>query len=266
MMQLQVISVLLAASAVSAWQPISTNLFLRSKGWSFQEKAHIHDYEARASNSARIRTCTAVNSHQAEEVEAEVVTTVSSPAPPQDDEPKLCYYKHPSGRWRQRIELKTLKVGQEIVMAERIGKADLLSAKTGPKIFFECGVGRIDAKGNWQMVSGMLRLGKRYMKPSVVRKKIAKLAGKPVSLYVRKVRLETGELEVVSSVEALERELEKDQTKVKTPASSLTVGQELVGKVIAVRDYGCIVNVGANRNGLLHIQKVGSKVQIWWHL
>ena len=154
--------------------------------------------------------------------------------------------------------MKSLEVGQELI-GKRIGKADLLNGKTGPKIFFECGVGRIDARGDWQMVSGMLRLGKLFAKPSVIRKKVARLADKEVSLYVHRIRLETGQLEVVTSREALERELEKDKSNVKVPVVSLKVGQELVGKVVEVRDFGCIVDVGANRNGLLHIQKVSYK-------
>lgn len=42
-----------------------------------------------------------------------------------------CYYKS-GNRWKQRIQLDELKVGQKI-MGERIGNADLLNAKTGPK-------------------------------------------------------------------------------------------------------------------------------------
>lgn len=37
-----------------------------------------------------------------------------------------------SKRWKQRIRLEELKVGQMII-GERIGKADLLNGKTGPK-------------------------------------------------------------------------------------------------------------------------------------
>ena len=47
-----------------------------------------------------------------------------------------CYYQCGSGggnkRWKQRIRLEELIVGQMII-GERIGKADLLNGKTGPK-------------------------------------------------------------------------------------------------------------------------------------
>ena len=111
-----------------------------------------------------------------------------------------CYYQCGGGsgggnkRWKQRIRLEELKVGQMII-GERIGKADLLNGKTGPKseydllvffvslslslletksnshsfyfllVFFECGIGRIDHKNKWQMVSGMYRVAKNYAKP-----------------------------------------------------------------------------------------------------
>ena len=45
-----------------------------------------------------------------------------------------CYYKS-GNRWKQRIRLDELKVGQKI-FGERIGNADLLNAKTGPKGMF----------------------------------------------------------------------------------------------------------------------------------
>jgi len=157
------------------------------------------------------------------------------------------------GGWRPRLQLKDLKVGQKLV-GEKISKADLLLAKTGPKIFYECGVGRIDTKGNWQMVSGMLRVSKSFAKPSVVRKKVEKLSGKPIELYVHKISLDTGRLEVTLSLDVLEKEIAKEKPMVS--ASSLKEGQELIGKIVMVKDYGCFVDVGANRNGLLHIQRV----------
>jgi predicted RNA-binding protein with RPS1 domain len=169
-----------------------------------------------------------------------------------------CYYKI-GEKWKQRITIDELKVGQKLV-GERIGNADLLAAKTGPKVFFECGVGRIDAKGKWQMVSGMLRVAKNFSKPKVVKKKIKKLSGQTVELYVQKIRLSEGKLEVCTSLEALETQMEKEKErrggKTIIPASSLQAGQEVVGKVVEVRPYGVMVDVGANRKGLLHIQKV----------
>jgi predicted RNA-binding protein with RPS1 domain len=180
---------------------------------------------------------------------------------------KPCYWKSPEGMcrtsvgefrpvkggWEHRLQLKDLKVGQKLI-GEKISKTDLLQAKTGPKIFYDCGVGRIDAKGNWQMVSGMLRVAKSYNKPSVVRKKVARLSGKPVEIYVHKISIDTGRLEVKLSLDDSNKELEKESPKI--PASSLKEGQELIWKIVQLRPYGAIIDVGANRKGLLHIQRV----------
>ena len=162
-------------------------------------------------------------------------------------------YKPVTGGWKDRVELKDLKVGDRLI-GEKISNADLLQAKTGPKIFYECGIGRIDAKGKWQMVSGMLRVAKNYAKPSVVKKKVARLSKKPVELFVHRISLDNGRLEVKLSLEESNDELEKLTPKI--PASSLKEGTEIVGKIVQLKPYGCIVDVGANRNGLLHIQKV----------
>ena len=187
--------------------------------------------------------------------------------PTSDDDIKPCYWRSPEGMcrtetldfrpvkggWKQRLQLKDLTVGQKLI-GEKKPNADLLQAKKGPKIFYECGVGRIDAKGNWQMVSGMFRVSKSYAKPSVVRKKVQRLTGKPVELIVHKISLATGTLEVKLSSEESKAELEKETPKFS--ASTLIVGQELVGKIVQLKPYGCFLDVGANRKGLLHIQRV----------
>ncbi len=119
-------------------------------------------------------------------------------------------------------------------------------------------MGRIDRTGKWQMVSGMLRVAKSYSKPKVVKKKIKRYTGKEVELYVSNIRLDEGRLEVCTSLEGLEDKKKKDKEKGDKiiSISSLREGQEVVGTVVDVRPYGVMVNVGANRNGLLHIQKV----------
>lgn len=180
-----------------------------------------------------------------------------------------CYWKSPDGLvrtangehkvikggWKPRIQLKDIKVGQKLI-GEKISKADLLGGKTGPKIFFECGVGRINSKGNWQMVSGMLRVAKSYAKPSVVKKKVERLSGRPVELFVHRIYPESGRMEVKLSLEEVEQDVET--TTPKFSASSLKVGQEVVGKVVELKPFGCIVDVGANRNGMLHITRVAA--------
>jgi len=168
-------------------------------------------------------------------------------------EVKASYYKSPDG-WKKRIQLNELEVGQQL-SGEKVPRTDLLNGKTGPKMFFECGVGRVDSKGRWKMVNAMLRLGKNN-KPSKIHKRVKRLSAGPVELFVYKIRMDHGMLEVLLSEEALDRELAKDSSKSIVSAASLQVGQELIGKVVELRSYGCLVDVGANRRGLLHIQKV----------
>ncbi len=107
------------------------------------------------------------------------------------------------------------------------------------------------------MVSGMYRVAKNYAKPKVVKKKVQRLTGKEVELYVSKIRSSQGKLEVCASLEEFEREMEKVESNGEiVSASTLKVGEEVVGKVVDVRPYGVMVDVGANRKGLLHIQTV----------
>ena len=128
---------------------------------------------------------------------------------------------------------------------------ELLDGKTGPKIFFEVGVGRTDSKGRWSIVNGMLRLDRA--KESVVRKRVARMRRKePVELWVSRVQSGCGRLEVCLSKE----DIQKYQSKPKAPVSSLLPGTEVKGRVVRILPYGVMVDVGANRLGLLHILKV----------
>lgn len=106
------------------------------------------------------------------------------------------------------------------------------------------------------MVSGMLRVAKSYAKPSVVKKKVERLSGRPVELFVHRIYPESGRMEVKLSLEEVEQDVET--TTPKFSASSLKVGQEVVGKVVELKPFGCIVDVGANRNGMLHITRVAA--------
>jgi ribosomal protein S1 len=122
------------------------------------------------------------------------------------------------------------------------------------KVFFECGVGRINKEGDWKIVNGMLRLGSRGGKKSVIAKRVAKLKKQPIDLFVSRVDLDRARLELCNSQqEALEGN--KNMVK-KISASTLKPGQELIGRVVMLRPYGAMVDVGANRKGLLHITKV----------
>ena len=52
-------------------------------------------------------------------------------------------------------ELKA-EVARQVLAYENRYVEELLDGKTGPKIFFECSVGRTDARGTWSMVNGTL--------------------------------------------------------------------------------------------------------------
>lgn len=170
------------------------------------------------------------------------------------------------------MQLNELKVGQ-LLQGVLLKNNHLLNGTTGPKVFFECGVGRINPKNKWNMVNGMCRLGssRKRMKASVLKKRIQRLtrqstAPTTIQLYVSNIRLDNQQFEVSLSPpsEALELSDNDDEVeavvaappKQRISASQLQPNQEIIGKIIEVRDYGAFVDVNANRNGLLHIQKV----------
>jgi predicted RNA-binding protein with RPS1 domain len=120
-------------------------------------------------------------------------------------------------------------------------------------VFFDCGVGRINHKGEWQMVNGMMRLGKN-VKVSVTKKQATRLRRKDyVQVVVSRVYPQGARFEVVSLDTAAVQPQEQPKL---IPAFALIPKQELVGTVMRVTDYGVFVDVNANRRGLLHIQKV----------
>jgi predicted RNA-binding protein with RPS1 domain len=165
---------------------------------------------------------------------------------------KLSFWKTkvPKSWWKERVLLEDLKVGQEIsghVVQE------YLEAKTGPKLYFECGVGRKDRNGDWSIVNGMLRLDRG--KASVARKRAERFRKKDrVQLFVSRVQKECGRLEVCAKIDDLERYTGEPKTSVAT----LKKNQEVTGVVVKLYPYGAIIDIGANVNGLLHITKVAS--------
>lgn len=176
-----------------------------------------------------------------------MVPPLSNEAPPIE---KPCFWKAEAvgSKWKERINLRDLQVGQKLtghVVQE------LLEGKTGPKLFIECGVGRTNSKGEWSIVNGMLRLGRS--KISVAKKRAARLRKKDeIEVYVSRVQIGCGRLEVCSSLD----EVDKYRGDPKIPISAIKAGQEVTGVVTRLLPFGAIVDIGANRDGLLHIKKV----------
>ena len=154
--------------------------------------------------------------------------------------------------WKERKLLDDLIVGNRL---EGYIFQEYLEGVTGPKVYLECGVGRYDRhKHQWKIVHGMLRLGPRNAKLSVTQKRLARLRKKTtIECFVSRIRLKNGQLEVV--LDQIDIPKETDEKKM-VSVSSLKPGQELVGTVQALKPFGALVDVGANRPGLLHIQKV----------
>lgn len=174
--------------------------------------------------------------------------------------PPPCFYKSLStGSWKERLNLSDLRLGDELV--DCVVVQELYDGKSGPKIFCDCGVGRFvpsrggasgddSQQGGWKIVNAMLRLDR---KESVARKKAARLKkSKYFSAYVSRIRHDNQRFEVSLSPEVVAMRNDKK----KSPASKLAVGQEVVGNVVRIEPFGVFVDVGANRLGLLHIQKV----------
>mmetsp|Transcript_32 Transcript_32/g.47 ORF Transcript_32/g.47 Transcript_32/m.47 type:complete len:393 (+) Transcript_32:115-1293(+) len=164
---------------------------------------------------------------------------------------KPCYWRSPeSGRWEERVRFEDLKVGQPLV---GVVVQEKLNARTGAKVWLDCGVCSMNKENEFIMVNGMYRI--RDRKTSVVKKKATRLrkkkSGMPV--WVSRVFSENKQFEVVVNEEGIPTESSKTSM---VPASSLEVQQELIGTVIRIEDYGVFLDVGANRPGLLHIKKV----------
>ncbi|KAL7574462.1 hypothetical protein ACA910_015831 [Epithemia clementina (nom. ined.)] len=113
----------------------------------------------------------------------------------------------------------------------------------------------------------MLRLGPPSTKRSVASKRAARLRNKSknggpgFSVFVHKIRLNNDQLEVcLDRDEALRAALDDDEPR-RVSVSSLQIGQQVTGHVIRVEPYGVLVDVGANRPGLLHILKVSEFLQ-----
>jgi predicted RNA-binding protein with RPS1 domain len=183
--------------------------------------------------------------------EACLVNLVSANQTSEFSQRPPCYYRTPTNRWRQRLELEDLSVGQElqgVVVQEK-----LFGARTGPKIWLDVGVGRFK-KDQWKICTAMMRLG--YAKESVAKKKVAKLRAKPTGfpVYVSRIRLDQDQFEVVQSADELAQYTQKEALK---SVVSLSAGDEVTGTVVRIEDFGVLVAIdGYNRAGLLHIRRV----------
>jgi predicted RNA-binding protein with RPS1 domain len=108
----------------------------------------------------------------------------------------------------------------------------------------------------------MVRLGKRGIKASIVRKKLLKNIPPEslIEVYVSKIRVEEGTFEVcLNREEALDIGASSFKRRTLISASTLQIGDELNGIVNNVTPFGVFVDVNANRNGLLHISKVAKQ-------
>ena len=175
-----------------------------------------------------------------------------------DSDTDVTKYKKSSPGWTEHpikygIPFDKLKVGQRL--RGKVMEKSFHQGATGPKIFFNCGVGRIGSANRWRSVNGMLRLGGGG-KSAYARSRVKDLANKGImDLYVHKIRTDSGQLEVVLSLDNLEKQLTFEEERM--PASSLMVGDEMEGRIVKLRPYGALVDVGANRMGMLHCRKVG---------
>ena len=204
-----------------------------------------------------------------------------------DAEPKKeggCYWKPPNQRnWEPRIDIEDIEIGQRLR-----GKfaSELVHGKTGLKskslthaaihftqfhnknfqligciisvfpVWFDCGLARKHKKtGEMNWVTAMLRFGDARMKKNVRQRTAKRFRNKPeVELFVNRIFPDNGWVEVVLK----ETDVIKSRQP-KIPASSLKPGDEVEGTVTKVEPYGVFVDCGANRNGLLHIQKVADQ-------
>ena len=171
----------------------------------------------------------------------------------------VCLYKRSDGQWKRRKDITELRVGERL-FATKLDQ-DLLGGKTGAKIFLECGVGRFDnSTKKWHIINGMMRVGGRETKKAVVQKRLKRIFYNNntytslVPVYVSKISLHEKRFEVLPSHEEAVKHFE--QTPRKVSVSSLRPGQELVGKILRVQPYGAIIDIGANKHGLLHINTV----------
>lgn len=169
-----------------------------------------------------------------------------------DSEPSStsCFWKGKGeeSKWEERIKVEDLYLGQKL--SGHVVE-DLLDGKTGPKLFFECGVGRF-SNSKWSIVHGMLRLPRS--KPTVAIKRAARIRRKKAcQLFVSRVQLECNRFEVCTTYQEAEFFYNVEQ---KRPISSLAVGEEVNGVVSKLLQYGAMVDIGANRAGLLHIRTV----------
>mmetsp|Transcript_20111 Transcript_20111/g.30239 ORF Transcript_20111/g.30239 Transcript_20111/m.30239 type:complete len:395 (-) Transcript_20111:1401-2585(-) len=164
-----------------------------------------------------------------------------------------CCWKSPkSGQWEERERFENLKVGQPLI---GMIVQEKLDARTGAKVWLDCGVCSINKDNEFRMVNGMHRL--RDRKASVVKKKATRLRRKKdgIPVWVSRVFPDNMLFEVVVKEEDIPTD---SSQKPLVPASSLQFQQELVGTVVRIEDYGVFLDVGANRVGLLHIQQVAN--------
>lgn len=182
------------------------------------------------------------------------------PPPPPLQLRRQSFYRSPSNRnrWKPRLELDELQIGQ--ALNDAIVVEELLDGRTGPKVFVECGVGRY-RRGTWKIQTAMLRLGSPNTKRSAVVKKVARLRKKDhFTVYVSKLLPHSDQLEVSLDVPSSPGPTAKPK---RSSISTLPIGQTLQGTIRRVEDYGLLVDVGANRDALLHVRSIATAIGLY---
>jgi transcriptional accessory protein Tex/SPT6 len=106
-----------------------------------------------------------------------------------------------------------------------------------------------------------MRVGGRETKKAVVQKRLKRLKtieypnSTLLEVYVSRISLQEKRFEVLPTYEEAVN-YEKVVAPRRIPVSSFSPGQEVLGIILRVEPYGAIIDVGANKHGLLHVKTI----------